>query len=64
MPEGQPGECGQDTYIQNTHTDLVSGSRVQFHIGVLWVQELRKSFLEVGKQGTRQPSESLPFAQL
>lgn len=29
MPEGQPGECGQDTYIQNTHTDLASGSRVQ-----------------------------------
>lgn len=29
MPEGQPGKYGQETYIQNTHTDLASGSRVQ-----------------------------------
>lgn len=33
MPEGQPGECGQDTQT-DTHTDLVAGcSLTQGHSG-------------------------------
>ena len=49
-------------HIYKIHTQtwhLVAGYRVSHR--ALWAQEVRKGFLEVGKQGARQPSESLPF---